>query len=105
MEIANFQLPDNVNITQVWPTIMVRNGDGTGGGAAYFDEVCFELVTSIELPGDLDGDGFIGLNDLDIILNNWNQSVSSGAPADPSNDGFVGLDDLDTATDLSASMT
>ncbi len=50
--------------------------------------------TSIE--GDLDGDGFVGLADLDIILNNWNQSIPPGDPlADPTGDEFVGLADLD----------
>jgi len=49
-----------------------------------------------ELDGDLDGDGFVGLSDLDIILNNWNLNVPPANPdADPSGDGFVGLDDLD----------
>ena len=48
------------------------------------------------IPGDLDGDGFVGLSDLDIILNNWNQSVPPADPAaDPSGDDYVGLDDLD----------
>ncbi len=48
------------------------------------------------LPGDLDGDGFVGLSDLDLVLNNWNLNVPPGdALADPSGDGFVGLDDLD----------
>jgi len=48
------------------------------------------------LAGDLDGDGFVGLNDLDIVLNNWNQLVPPGNPAaDPTGDGFVGLLDLD----------
>ncbi len=48
------------------------------------------------LAGDLDGDGFVGLSDLDLILNNWNQSIPPGNPlADPTGDGFVGLADLD----------
>lgn len=49
------------------------------------------------LDGDLDGDGFIGLDDLDVLLNHWNQTVSSGdlLAGDPSGDGYVGLDDLD----------
>ncbi len=46
--------------------------------------------------GDLDGDGFVGLGDLDVILNNWNQVVPPGNPAaDPTGDNFVGLADLD----------
>ncbi len=54
------------------------------------------LFKSNLLAGDLDGDGFVGLADLDIILNNWNQAVPPGNPlADPTGDGFVGLADLD----------
>ncbi len=48
------------------------------------------------IEGDLNGDGFVGLDDLDIILGAWNQNVPPADPAaDPSGDGFVGLDDLD----------
>ena len=49
------------------------------------------------LAGDLNGDGYVGLDDLDIVLGNWNQSASAGnlLQGDPSGDGYVGLDDLD----------
>ena len=55
-----------------------------------------QIVSSL-LDGDLNGDGFVGLDDLDIVLSNWNQSVTAGdsSQGDPSGDGFVGLDDLD----------
>jgi hypothetical protein len=46
------------------------------------------------LPGDLDGDGFVGIADLNIVLGAWNQSVVTAADADPSGDGFVGIEDL-----------
>jgi hypothetical protein len=47
------------------------------------------------LIGDLDGDGFVGIADLNIVLGNWNQNVPPGDPlADPSGDGFVGIADL-----------
>ena len=50
---------------------------------------------SLALEGDLDGDGFVGINDLNIVLANWNQNVPPANPlADPSGDGFVGIDDL-----------
>ena len=61
-------------------------------------------VFSTTLIGDLNGDGFVGLDDLDIILGNWNLNVPPGDPlADVSGpggvpDGFVGLDDLDVGT-------
>ncbi len=49
----------------------------------------------VSLAGDLNGDGFVGIDDLNLILSNWNQSVPPGDPAaDPSGDGFVGIDDL-----------
>ena len=49
------------------------------------------------IEGDLNSDGFVGLDDLDLVLGNWNQNVAPGDPllGDPSGDGFVGLDDLD----------
>jgi choice-of-anchor B domain-containing protein len=50
------------------------------------------------IEGDLNGDGFVGVDDLNVILNNWNQTVAqgdrlSGDIAD-FGDGFVGVDDL-----------
>ncbi len=57
----------------------------------------WQTGASVQLDGDLNDDGFVGLDDLDIILNNWNANVTAGSwpDGDPSNDGFVGLDDLD----------
>jgi len=47
------------------------------------------------LTGDLNGDGFVGIDDLNIVLGAWNQNVPPANPlADPSGDGFVGIDDL-----------
>jgi len=64
----------------------------------YPDGVDLELTViqaGAALPGDLDGDGFVGINDLNIVLANWNQNVPPANPlADPSGDGFVGIDDL-----------
>ncbi|GAB4110824.1 MAG: hypothetical protein Kow00105_19580 [Phycisphaeraceae bacterium] len=52
-------------------------------------------VVPAAIPGDLDGDGFVGIADLNIVLSNWNQAVPPGNPlADPSGDGFVGIEDL-----------
>ena len=54
-----------------------------------------QFLQKLLLSGDLDGDGFVGINDLNIVLSNWNQNVPPGDPAaDPSGDGFVGIDDL-----------
>jgi hypothetical protein len=48
------------------------------------------------LTGDLDGDGFVGITDLNIVLGTWNQNVTPGSlgDGDPSGDGFVGIEDL-----------
>lgn len=59
----------------------------------------FPLHGVVELPtliGDLNADGFVGLVDLNIILSNWNQNVTTADPTqgDPSGDGYVGVEDL-----------
>ncbi|MEZ6189967.1 MAG: hypothetical protein R3C45_01585 [Phycisphaerales bacterium] len=47
------------------------------------------------LQGDLDGDGFVGIADLNIVLGNWNVPVPPANPsADVNGDGFVGIADL-----------
>ncbi len=48
------------------------------------------------LEGDLNGDGFVGIADLNIVLGVWNQNVTPGdlLQGDPSGDGFVGIGDL-----------
>ena len=55
------------------------------------------VTLEVRLPGDMDGDGFIGSGDLNIVLSHWNQTVPAGSwiDGDGSGDGYVGLDDLD----------
>jgi hypothetical protein len=69
--------------------------ESPGNGLAQFDNITFEGPAPA-LPGDLDGDGFVGITDLNIVLGNWNQNVTAGDPlvGDPSGDGFVGIEDL-----------
>jgi aspartyl protease len=52
----------------------------------------------VTLIGDLNSDGFVGIDDLNIVLANWNQNVTEGYlfSGDPTGDGFVGIDDLNT---------
>ena len=64
-----------------------------GGGAIHIDDVSL-VATNPILIGDLNGDGFVGINDLNVILVNWNTPATPGAYFDPSGDGFVGIDDL-----------
>jgi len=63
-------------------------------GRTYLFGMNVEPATT-PLVGDLDGDGFVGIGDLNLVLSNWNQNVPPANPlADPSGDGFVGIDDL-----------
>ncbi|MCA9233694.1 MAG: ASPIC/UnbV domain-containing protein, partial [Planctomycetales bacterium] len=52
------------------------------------------------IDGDIDGDGFVGINDLNVVLGNWNQTVPIGDVSRGDiagiGDGFVGIDDLNT---------
>jgi hypothetical protein len=71
----------------------------TGGDPAPYDLSFNDLsligapVTAI--PGDLDGDGFVGISDLNLVLSDWNKTVPPANPAaDPSGDSFVGIADL-----------
>ncbi len=53
------------------------------------------IAVAAMIEGDLDGDGFVGIEDLNFVLGNWNQTVPPSNPlADPSGDGFVGIEDL-----------
>ncbi|XAL98039.1 PEP-CTERM sorting domain-containing protein [Phycisphaeraceae bacterium D3-23] len=55
-------------------------------------------LTGIDsLVGDLDGDGFVGVGDLDVLLANWGESTAffDVTLGDVSGDGVVGQADLD----------
>ncbi len=53
------------------------------------------LFDPIEQEGDLDGDGFVGKTDLDIVLGEWGNDPPMDLRADADGDGFVGQGDLD----------
>ncbi|GAB4186199.1 MAG: hypothetical protein Kow00105_00670 [Phycisphaeraceae bacterium] len=65
----------------------------TGQG---FSPCAAQLDVVGPLVGDLDGDSFVGLSDLQIVLTHFNHNVPAGdlTLGDPSGDGMVGLDDL-----------
>ncbi len=80
---------------------------------SYAIETEPDTPISTPIVGDLNFDGFVGLDDLDIVLTHWNQNVDHGdwmsgdiagfiqpdnsgrASGMSGGDGFVGLDDLD----------
>ena len=69
---------------------------GSGASVFYVDDLLVTMTVEPP-PGDLDGDGFVGVLDQDILINFWGQSVTPGdlLSGDPSGDGFVGGDDFD----------
>jgi len=82
-DFADYNLPD-LGPGLAWDTSAVATTGVLG-------------VTSQPIEGDLDGDGFVGGADLDIVRANWGHSVPAGdlASGDPSGDGVVNSDDLD----------
>ncbi len=66
-------------------------------GNLYFVDLNGE-VFRVNLPGDINADGFVGIDDLSVILTNWNQNVglANHAQGDIAGNGdaFVGIDDL-----------
>ncbi len=72
---------------------------GSGNATIFLDAVAYNNTGSLTPPGldgDLDGDGFVGIADLNIVLGAWNQNVTPGDAllGDASGDGFVGIEDL-----------
>jgi len=53
----------------------------------------FGLVPNDGIPGDLNGDGIVGVDDLLIVIANWGP-CGPDCPADINGDGIVGVDDL-----------
>lgn len=86
--IANISLTEDARgtfsvIAGFSPNVILQESGWIHNGVAYFD-----------LPGDLDGDGFVGIQDLNTVMASWNQSVPPTHAADPTGDGFVGIEDL-----------
>ena len=89
------------SLLEVEPNVVMLLHDESGfNGDLPASELPNHLVSTylrVSLPvlGDLDGDGFVGITDLNIVLSNWNLNVPPGDPAaDPSGDGFIGIEDL-----------
>ncbi|XAM00499.1 hypothetical protein OT109_03725 [Phycisphaeraceae bacterium D3-23] len=76
----------------------VTNEDARLAAIDWIDQTFFETDT---LTGDLNGDGFVGAADLDVLLAHWGDTVSAGSliDGDPSGDGMVGETDLQIVRD------
>ena len=92
--VAQFGLgthADTVDVVTIrWPSGITQK---------FFNVAPNAELQAIEayLAGDLNGDGFVGIADLDIVLAHWNQNAIPGmhSQGDVSGDGFVGIADLD----------
>ena len=97
-----------------WIRVSIDNAAGTFviNDWAYEDQpgvgiLTGDMVGSTAIPGDLNGDGYVGLDDLQPILDHWNQNVTVGdatmgdiaGPNGTAPDGYVGLDDLQPVLD------
>lgn len=76
----------------------VTNDDARLAAIDWISQTFFDTGT---LTGDLDGDGFVGVSDLDLLLANWGDSVPAGSliDGDASGDGLVGQPDLQIVLD------
>ncbi len=93
IRVANMTLSDDAQ--GIWTVLVGFSGQILLTESGWVVNGVMQLTPP--LTGDLDGDGFVGISDLNIVLGDWNQSVPPGNPlADPSGDGFVGIDDLNT---------
>ena len=84
-----------------WDYFAIRNSSSSSAGEDDYDLIIDNFLVelfsaSAPLEGDLNGDGFVGIADLNIVLGVWNQNVTPGDPlqGDPTGDGFVGIGDL-----------
>jgi lysophospholipase L1-like esterase len=83
---------DGVNTDLYAPGDVIHPGDL---GYAVMSQIWFDNGLGLIL-GDIDGDGFVGLTDINFVLSHWNQNVTPGdeTMGELTNDGFVGIADL-----------
>ncbi len=72
-------------------------------GCCDFFSYQLDAFATIPLFGDLSGDGFVGIEDLNLVLSGFGQPTTPFATADPNWDGYVGIEDLNVVlTDWNA---
>ncbi len=72
-------------------------------GVAYYEELGKDVGVAFfkalaRINADINADGFVGIDDLNFLLSNWNQAVPVGdwdsGDIAGNGDGFIGIDDL-----------
>jgi Dockerin type I domain/PEP-CTERM motif len=61
---------------------------------AVFSNFQFSDLSSAPIDGDINGDGVVNLEDLNLVKNNFGNMGSPGIPGDGNGDGMVNLTDL-----------
>ncbi|MDZ4821565.1 MAG: PEP-CTERM sorting domain-containing protein [Planctomycetota bacterium] len=85
-----------MNPTKGDPYVRIEYNTGYTTPMAFDAIRIVEISTEAAIAGDLNSDGFVGQDDLNIVLGKWGQNVTLGQwyLGDPSRDAFVGQDDL-----------
>ena len=100
----------------LWSSGLYDSGNGILGDSITLDAITFsgnqdsvvflddlfwappDLGPPWPILGDIDGDGFVGIGDLNFLLARWNASVPVGDHSQGdiagNGDGFIGIDDL-----------
>ncbi len=88
-----FQILSAAGITGAFDTVLLPAIPGVGLGLIYDATT---VTVAAGLIGDLNLDGFVGIEDLNLVLGSWNQTVAADVwlLGDPTGDGFVGIEDL-----------
>lgn len=83
---------DGINPDLYAPGDTIHPGDL---GYAVMAQIWFDDGLDLVL-GDIDGDGFVGLTDINFVLSHWDTNVTPGdeSMGELTNDGFVGIEDL-----------
>ncbi len=99
-DILNQYIYDGPDVPPLAPFAQIHINFWLDGGNAPANGQEIEIVISdyaytVPIDGDLDGDGFVGITDLNLVLGSWNQTAPlTNLRADPTADGFVGIADL-----------
>lgn len=120
IDVDNDPLVDDIRTVRTIDFVLTKTGGDDGRGTPFNDngQLAFRLTFTndsstgiftatlpVPVPGDVDDDGFVGIEDLNVILSNWNLAHTDGdssralvtnsiSPADVDGDGFIGITDL-----------
>lgn len=89
--LYNILSSNGYNVTRT----TANEGHSWGNWRAQIKDILTGLIGA-PLMGDPTGDGFIGIEDLNLVLSHWNQTVTANDwnLGELSGDGFVGIEDL-----------